>query len=148
MASLTASLNATVKVFSDTGSFTEAKNTWSYISPGKITEVKPNRGQYGTRVTLVGTNLLAAGQSVASVTLAGVQASLMKDENGTQLSSDTAIKVEAAASGSNNEFVGDVKIVANTGASITKKSSFTYVPPASIFSVLPNAGLDLSLIHI
>ena len=121
-----------VDVIADTGAIATLANGFEYVSSGDITSVSPNSGREGTRVTIGGSSLRAGGTSVASVTLRGVSATIVRQ-------SDTEIVVEAGV-GPSSQSIGDVVLVSDTGASVTESSGFTYVQPGSIQVVTPSSG--------
>ena len=54
------------------GATVTLENGWRFNAVGVVTSVFPSVGQAGTLVTIKGTQLLGGGESVASVTMAGV----------------------------------------------------------------------------
>lgn len=97
--------------------------------PGTITSISPAQGRYGTFVTLRGSNLIGYGNSIASVTIAGVSATAI------QYNSSWAL---LRAGPSTVEVNGSVVITADTGATVSSNSSFTYQPAGMINSVVPS----------
>jgi len=99
-----------IVITSDTGAIARLNNAWEYTSIGLITAISPQRGTRGTRVVISGQNLLGAGSSIISVTLASVEVGTIVDFN------STAVTVIAAGSGPGR---GDIIITSDTGAIIS-----------------------------
>ena len=64
-------LTGLVLIVAETGAIVQRADAWTYNGRGRIQQVSPNSGQYGTLVTLQGVNLIDFS-GVAEVTLAGV----------------------------------------------------------------------------
>jgi hypothetical protein len=118
------------------GSF---KKEFSYKVAGKITSVAPAQGQKSTKVVIKGTSLFGQGDSLASVTLAGVKADIKS-------SSNTAVEVEAGTSGKTAS--GAVTLTANTGAIVSIDNKFNYVAVGKITKVDPAKGQDQAKVTI
>merc|ERR1711881_507476 len=73
--------NGDVVLVADTGATITLDGGFTYVADPEIELVKPARGQIGTVVTISGANLLGGGASVASVTLAGVDAANIASES-------------------------------------------------------------------
>lgn len=76
-----------VVVTADTGAFVRATDAWTQLAAGTIETVSPSSGTTGTRITIVGTGLLA-GRALAAVTVAGVPGSIV-------MANETYIVVDA-----------------------------------------------------
>ncbi|EGD78400.1 hypothetical protein PTSG_12890, partial [Salpingoeca rosetta] len=120
-----------VVVISDELSRVVAEDAFAYIAPGDVDGVMPSQGSFGTRVTIVGTNLLGGGSSVSLVELAGVEA---------QVESATAGQVVVIAQASNATSVGDVVLHSDTGAVVVQYDAWQYVTPGRILTVTPMSG--------
>eukprot|EP00049_Salpingoeca_infusionum_P016687 m.343502 g.343502 ORF g.343502 m.343502 type:complete len:2822 (-) comp16130_c0_seq1:301-8766(-) len=116
-----------------TGATATAPNSFTYIQAGEITQVNPTSGQYRTHITITGTNLLGGGNNVSSVSLNGRTVFSILEQNNTQI-------VVSAAAGPSLQEVGDVIVVADTGATIYSNNSFTYLVPGRVQSVFPSSG--------
>ena len=103
---------------------------WTYLIPGDVMSVDPVEGQYGTLITLRGTNLLGYGQFITHATFDGVNGTVMS-------SSDNTVVLRAP----DLETVGSVSIVlfADTGAQVTG-AEFQYLVRGEITSVTPDRG--------
>ena len=104
---------------------------FTYKVAGAITNVFPVQGQANTQVTITGTTLLGQGASSASVTLAGVVATVVT-ENNSVVVVDAGVSAATAA--------GAVVITADTGAVVSVASTFGYVAVGNITSVSPASG--------
>jgi hypothetical protein len=100
-----------VVLVADSGAVVTLVEGWTYVEAGEITKVEPASGQIGTRVTIYGSNLLAGGDDIDSVKLAGTEVSKIVS------ATDDMVEVVAAASLSAE---GEVVLVADTGAVVEK----------------------------
>ena len=50
------------------------ESAWTYLTPGEISSISPNSGQFRTRIVINGTNLLGYGSSLLDATIGGVTA--------------------------------------------------------------------------
>ena len=128
-----------VEVVAQSGAISTATNAWTYVAPGVITQVDPNNGRLGTRVSITGSNLLGGGASAELVTLAGTNVSSV-------VSSTNSLIVVIAADA--DPTVGDVVVVANTGATVSLADGFTYGNASRILSVSPVQGQQGTLVTI
>jgi len=62
-----------VVIVADTGATATLDDGFEYLRRGNVTSVFPPQGQYGTKVSLAGYGLLGGGDTILSVTLAGVE---------------------------------------------------------------------------
>ena len=90
-----------------------------------INSATPSSGQFGTRVTLVGTDLLCGGSSITSVMLAGVAAMVESVSN-------TSI-VCVAQNGTAG--VGNISIAADTGGTAIMANGWTQLVQGIVFSL-------------
>ena len=100
--------------------------------------MSPANGQVGVVVTITGTDLLAGGTSLTSVTLDGTAATV-------QTESETQVVVVAASSAAGT---GDVVLTSNSGAVVTLSNGFTYDAESAITSVTPDQGQLGTLVTI
>ena len=56
----------------NTGAIVTKQNAFAYTIPGDVDTVTPTSGQFGTRVTLTGSNMLGGSNLPITITLAGV----------------------------------------------------------------------------
>jgi hypothetical protein len=120
-----------VVVTSDTGSYVALSDGFEYLVGGSITSVNPSNGQYGTVVTIAGSNLLGGGASISSVTLVGTEVETIVGGN------DEKVTVQAAVSTAG---AGDIVITANTGAVTTLVDGWEYLVAGEIDLVTPATG--------
>lgn len=95
-----------------------------------ITSVAPSLGRHNTEITIEGTSLRGAGDNVAKVTLAGVEATIVDETDGT-------VTVVAQPSDAAS---GDVVLTSSTGSTVTANGGVDYVAAASIDSISPANG--------
>jgi hypothetical protein len=130
-----------VVVTADTGAVAPLEGGFVYYTKGEVNDVSPSSGQYGSIVTISGVALRARGTEVVEVTLGGVLASIISEDN------DQV--VVQAASGPNFRELGAVVLTSDTGAKVvTGDEEWTYLRPSKIESVLPPSGRANSRITI
>jgi hypothetical protein len=129
-----------VVIESDTGSLVRLTDGWTTLTDGAVSAVVPAQGQFRTRVSLVGTNLLAGSVVQAvTVTLAGVPATVLS-------ATDTLIVVQAEASLARQ---GRVLVeAADTEGRVLSADNFTYVAPGAILQVDPTVAQKNALVTI
>ena len=127
-----------IVIVADTGAIVTGNGLFTYKTPSKISAIKPAVGQLGTSVTISGTTMRANANSVDSVTLAGVSATITKQ------SDDTVVVVAQK----NDAKTGDVVVVADSGASVTETNGFTYKAQGSVSSVAPVEGQTGTIVVI
>ena len=122
-----------IVLIADTDAIVRRLRGFTLVQPGRITSVSPTVGQFGTRVSITGSNLLQnASLSISSVTLAGVEASIIGEP------SDSQIMVQAQ-DGSGG-VSGMAEIILVSGAEITSDTTFQYLERGQITSVTPENG--------
>jgi hypothetical protein len=128
--------NGEVKLVSDTGAIVSSNNMWSYDTPSQISSITPTSGQFGTMVTISGTNLLGVsnGDRIETVTLNGVEAELVWFEDQSEL---IVIAQHGLASGAAGN---RVYIEANSGASAVLDEQWSYIERGQIASITPATG--------
>jgi hypothetical protein len=115
-----------VVLTSSSGSIVTRKNSFEYLEEGEITLVAPARGQYGTYVSVHGTNLYGGGTSLSSISFGGVDALIVSE-------SSSLIKVrimEAFELG-----LGDLSIVSESAAIVALEDGWLYDVPSNITNV-------------
>lgn len=123
------------------GRVARLRNGFMYIEEGVIFFVTPNSGQQGTRIQLVGQNLLGGGNSIVTARV-GERGGLETNAVVTN-SSNSTVNIEIMnnlPAGSSYPLLGDITLVANTGATIIHIGGFTLVQPGEISSVTPMQG--------
>ena len=116
----------------DNESFTvSAEDVWTYREAGEITEVEPEFGQYGTEISLRGSNLFGYGESIMRAQINGTESMIVSQSN--------SIVVLMAP---NLSIVGlvDVVLVSETGAEVRGNQVFEYRERGVIVSVNPPLG--------
>lgn len=122
-----------VELTANTGAVVSLAGGWSYRTAGRIASITPDNGQTGTRVTIEGSNLRGHGDSVTNVSLAGVAAEIV-------MQNDT-VTVASAGQGPTDPETGDVILISSTGATVTQESGFSYLRPGQIQDVSPVSGV-------
>jgi hypothetical protein len=127
----TAGVGAVV-LTANTGAIVSSSTTaWTQLTDGNITSLSKSSGVLGVEVTISGTSLLAGGSTLSTVTLAGVEATISSAAND---------KVVVVAADAPQGAASDVVITADTGATVTQSSAWTYLTPGNITSVAPTEG--------
>ena len=124
----------------DTGAVVRKVDGWEYVAQGVVSTVSPNRGQFGTLVTISGTNLRSGANRVQQVTLAGKEA-VIRNESNTQV-------IVVASAGPSGGLLGDVVLTSSSGSFVSLRDSFTYVQAGDIDSVLPFRGQVNTIVTI
>jgi len=135
--------SASVSVLIQLQSGAEVFNSSSfrYASPGSVTNVSPIIGQDGTFINITGTSLYPDGDTLTSVTLAGVAATILNYSTG-------FIQLRAGRPAILESFDGPVVITAESGAILSSTTNFTYLQEGIIFSVTPSQGQNGSMVEI
>lgn len=120
-----------IVLVADTGATTTVADAWTYVTPAVITSISPSSGQVGTRVTIVGTDLLLGGDFVEEVRLSGIPVAIVVSFNDTHI-------VCIAAPGENG--TGEVEFRVNTEATAIATLAFTYLQEGTVDTVVPGAG--------
>lgn len=122
--------NDNVVIISNTGAKVTAMGAFEYVADGVVNEINPDFGQVGTRITINGEGLLGGGDSIASVSIAGVDVS-------DPVSNGDSISFVAPAA---SDVTGPVVIVADSGAIVTSEANWTFITVGSMEEVVPNSG--------
>ena len=129
-----------VVIISDTGSVVTYSRGFTYAPKGAISSVSPSVGVKLSTITISGTSLRGQGDIVTSVTLDGVQSSIVTETN--------SVVVVTAADAPEGAVAGDVVLTAETGATVTALSAFQYLTPADVTSVAPAFGQIATVVTI
>ena len=128
----TGGVTGDVVITSVDGSIVTETNGFTYITQSDIHSISPANGQYGTKVTITGVELLSGSASLSSVTLAGVTVS--------SIVSQSVTEVVVIADSSASATVGDVVLAAPNGASLELVNGWTYVAKPVITGISPVEG--------
>ena len=106
-------------------------SAWTYERPGEIESVTPPFGQFGTRLTIQGENLLGYGTSLTRATLNDTDAVIVEASNATVVL--TAPDLDS---------VGPVTIAlfSDTGAVVRGEELFEYRQRGTILAADPSSG--------
>ena len=116
------------------GEIARLVNGFTYIQEGEVIKVTPRSGQQGTLVTLTGYGLLGGGNFIQNATLANLPATVVNSNN-----SLVVLQVTRNSNNSNG-ILGDIVLIANTGAVIRQQRGWTATVPAVISNVHPEEG--------
>eukprot|EP00117_Sycon_ciliatum_P009405 scpid74368/ scgid11709/ len=133
-ASVNATLRGAVTVTSLHGASAQVSNAFARLQDGRITSVSPAFGQYGTRVTINGTQLFAYSGGIRSVMFNNVTAFVNNN------SSESIQVTMPRLSSSVNNMPVTISIETIYGAVISSASAFTALENGRILSVTPNIG--------
>jgi hypothetical protein len=123
-----------IVVVGNSGVETRSLASWSY---SVIDSISPNTGQQGTLVTITGTNLLAGGEGIASVELAGVETLEVKS------ASQTSVLCAVTQLDVTDDLFGSVVLFVNNSDQVVTSEDgqgFTYKQQGVIGSVSPDQG--------
>ena len=115
----------------DTGVVVSTANTFTYATPGQITDINPSSGQLGTRVVISGVGLDEGGASITGVSIGGVAATIV---------AQNSTSVTAIVGGSNYGGFVNVILISDTGSVLNTSSMFTYLTNSHIYTVQPAHG--------
>ena len=106
-------------------------DSWTYLESGQIDQVDPAFGQFGTRITLRGTNLLGYGPGLRDATIGNVSTIVLS-------ASSDVVELEAP----DISFIGSVDIVleSENGAVVSLPKAFEYRERGVITNLNPNSG--------
>ena len=132
------SLQGDIVIVSDNGATITLTNGFTYVPDTNIISVSPSSGSYGTRVVIGGTALQGNANSIVSVLLNGVQASIVS-QSGTSVT----VIAQPALPGT-----GSVKIILATGAIFVATIQWTYITPPTIYYLSPSSGQAGTIVTI
>ena len=118
---------------------------WTYLTPGEIVSVNPTFGQYGTYVTLSGTQLLGYGSMLQYVSILGSETGNFDADvhvNASIISSSVTTVTIEVPKPVNVNYTGfvDILLVADNGAQVRGNSVFEYKERGMIGMVNPTEG--------
>ena len=132
---------ADVTVENQNGLIARLRSGFTYVPEGAIYSIEPNEGQRGTRVALVGENLLGNDTSLSSAMVAGVPAHVMD-------SSNEEVRLRILENPVTSPVTGDIVLTASTGAVIRRLNGFTLVEPGEITAFTPSSGQIGTIVSI
>ena len=108
-----------------------AADRWTYLESGEIAQVEPDFGQYGTKITLRGTNLLGYSSGLREALINGTAAMIVSQSN-------TEVVLEAP----DISTLGHVDIVlsSDNGAAVSLDQAFEYRAKGVIDTLDPTTG--------
>lgn len=105
---------------------------WQYEEFGAIDAVVPGFGQFGTLITITGSNLLAYGRNLTHAMVGGINATIM----GSALNTIVQLVVPDATTTS----VVDITLFSDTGANVRGSRIFEYRERGNVSAALPSQG--------
>jgi hypothetical protein len=123
----------------NTGGVARLVNGWQYLSAGRITSIEPASGQFGTRVTLRGLNLLAGGSSLASVQLGGFSVGSIVSQTNTMV---------VVVAGDHPASVGDVLLTSDSNGVVLASNEWTYLSRGAISAASPSFGQGGTIVTV
>ena len=129
-----------VVITSDTGATVIRRNGWTYRPEGVITNISPRSGQFGTIVTLTGTELLGYGTKIIGGTVSGVDILSVETQ--------TASLVKLRVGNGTFNATGIVVLTSDTKATISSSQTFTYAQSSVINEVTPQTGFEGTAVFI
>ena len=104
---------------------------WTHERPGEITNIDPAFGQFGTRLTIQGENLLGYGTNLSRATLNDTDAVVVEASN------DTVVLI---APDSSSVGLVTIVLISDTGAVVRGEDVFEYRLQGSITAASPSSG--------
>jgi len=131
---------STFFIESDTGARFYSPEAFTYLEEGYINAIFPASGQYGTKVTISGSQLYGIGSSVDSVEFVGTPVHLVEHENSAVIEVVADHPAGRLGPIPTDGLSGAVTITSNTGDIVSTENGWTYLPAGHIYSVYPNSG--------
>ena len=119
---------------SNTGAYVRKTGAWSHTLPGDITDIDPCDGQFGTKITITGTGLLAGGDYVAEIRIGSAVTTNIS------LCTDTEIKARIGKPPSTEGFTDTVTLITNFGGQLPSTCDWTYLNSSKGFPAEPKKG--------
>lgn len=120
--------------FNSSLSFNVTNSTgWQYEETGEIDTVAPSFGQYGTVLTINGSNLLAYGTMLTHATIAGVNATILDG------ATDSLVQLTVPDILNTTGPVG-ITLFSDTGASVRRSNIFEIREKGVVLNAEPNRG--------
>ena len=110
---------------------TISAQNFTYQTEGIIFSVTPNRGRNGTIISLDGENILGGGSMLESVVLAGIEAAIVNQ---------TSSRVTVRSPMNSNALTGNIVLMSDTNAHVTRIDGWTYIQQGVIDSISPQSG--------
>ena len=107
-------------------------SVWQYEDLGVIDMVMPSFGQFGTLITVTGTNLLAYGN--------GLTHAMIGDINATIVDGASNSMVQLIVPDTNGTDIVDVTLFSDTGANVRGSRIFQYMEKGVVLSASPSQG--------
>ena len=145
-ASLPPSANAStgnIVLISDTNSYVTRVDGWTNVAQGSIDSIAPEMGQFGTRVTITGQNLLSGGSSLNRVQF---DDTYLFDIS---FASNNLVRARIGQPEVSYEFVSEsVVFVSNYNSELYLEYSWSFLNQSNITELLPPVGLSNTTVNI
>ena len=130
----TAPVTGDIILIANTGATVRSIDAWSYVTPGSITNVEPQQGQFGTRMTITGIGLLSGGDRVTQITIGNVTT------NEISSSTDTVVEARAGPTDMTEGFTDAISLISNYGGELPPTFTWMYLPSSVVTSVSQMSG--------
>ena len=141
-ASERAPLVGDIILISNTGSYVRKTNGWSYVEPGNISSIEPPVGQFGTRITIRGIELLSGGDSISSVLIGNIISYDVLSSSGTE------VVARAGQPNTTETFADTVTLVSNFGGELMSSFLWTYLNSSEVTSISPTMGVGGDVVTV
>ena len=121
-----------VRIHSNINTTTISTQNFTYLTEGVIFSITPDQGRNGTIISIEGENLLGGGTSLRSVVIAGII-------QNTIINSSSSM-VFVSVPNTNVSITGNVVLVSNTNAHVTRIDGWTHIQEGVINSISPSDG--------
>jgi hypothetical protein len=136
------SVTGDVVLVSDTNAHVRRVDGWTYEQRGLVASVNPNQGQYGTRVTISGQNLLSGGDGIAVLRFDDVRLEV-DSANDTTIIARVGQPIDPVA------FVSDtISIESTSGGLLYVNYTWSFLNQSSISSIDPSSGFSREIVTI
>lgn len=123
---ITESFNGTIGLISNDNGTVTSNQSWIYNEESTVTDINPTNGTGASIVNITGERLLGGGNSIVSVSMAGITVRDILTAN------DTLIQVEIGFTTDGQPLTGDIIIEADTGALTVVYGGWTYLSECPI----------------
>ena len=136
--------NVIVSIISDTHAIVDSSlsTNWTYLREGVIDSVTPSRGQFGSLITIRGTNLLGGGASVTQIYVDSIAPSIVSFNE-----SEIVVRLGDHLTRNDNFPAGKIYIESDTGA-IVRGGTFEQLVPGNITSLSPSTGRQGTIVTV
>lgn len=128
------SFTGDIILVSDTNAHVIRVDGWTYVQRGVVRSVVPAQGQYGTRVTINGQNLLSGGNSISSLQFDNVLLDVLS-------ANDTSVMARVGQPASMfTDASESISLTSDFGSVLYYEFSWTFLNQSNITSLVPPDG--------